>query len=120
MHITNSNQPRYLQVAHWLLAQQQWMTARQVAVVFDVSPKQMCDDFAVLRQRTDLFTLDETSQKCRNGCERLIKVISIHPYSLDGRRYPRPVHCKSTLSNAITSNITWGDLVSRPWHRLAN
>lgn len=119
MHPTH-NQPRYLHVAHWLLAQQRWMTARQVAVVFDVTPKLMCDDFAVLRQRKDLFTLEERAQKCRNGYERLIKVVGIHPYRLDGRRRPHPAPFEPTRSVGMACRITWHDLVSQPWHRLVS
>lgn len=117
MHTAINNQPRYLQVAHWLLVQQQWMTARQVALIFRVSPKMICDDFLMLRQRKDLFTLNEREQKCRNGYERLIKVIDIHPYILDGRRYPRSQSAPFELT--ISSGITWRDLTSQHWHRLA-
>lgn len=119
MHTVTNNQPRYLHVAHWLLAQKRWMTARQVAVIFDVTPKLMCGDFAVLRQRKDLFTLEERAQKCRNGYERLIRVIDIHPYRLDERQCSHPTQLEPTRSNDMTCYITWHDLVSKPWHRLA-
>ncbi|MBV7439406.1 CaiF/GrlA family transcriptional regulator [Aeromonas sp. sif2416] len=120
MYAAINNRPRYLQVAHWLLAQQQWMTARQVAEVFDVSPKLICDDFAMLRQRKDMFMLDERVQKCRNGHERLIRVVDIHSYKLDGRRYPQPVRCELAISGGMSCGITWRDLVSQPWRRLAH
>lgn len=117
MHITN-DLPRYLQIAHWLMAQQQWMSARQVALVFNISSKLACDDFAVLRLRKDLFTLSETSQKCSNGYERLIKVTGIHAYTLDGRRCPHPKQDEPTSPRSMPG-ITWRELVARPWHRLA-
>lgn len=112
--MTMNEPPRYLQIAHWLLERQQWMTARQVALAFDVPHKWVCDDFAVLRQRRDLFEIDESTQKCRNGHEGLVKVVAIQPYTLDGRRNPQAIHFEPTTSNSIT----WRDLVSRPWCQL--
>lgn len=112
-----NDMPRYLQIAHWLLEQQQWMSARQVSLIFGVPLKRICDDFSVLRQRRDLFKLDEKERKCRNGYECLMKVIDINAYTLDRRLHPQVSHFEPITSK---NNITWRDLVSRPWCQLTD
>lgn len=113
--------PRYLQVAHWLLEHQRWMTARDMAAVFNISPKHMCDVFANIRQRYDLFDIIERKKRCQNGYENELKVIHINPYRLDGRLYPHVIRtAPSALNHAAhrkLSGITWQDLTSRPWHQ---
>lgn len=117
MNDSLSEMPRYLQIAHWLLEQQQWMSARQVSLIFDVPLKRVCDDFSVLRQRRDLFELDERERRCRNGYECLMKVVGINSYTLDRRLHPQVSQFEPI---APKSNIAWRNLVSRPWHKLTD
>lgn len=109
--------PRYLRVAHWLCEQRGWMSSREVAGVFGVSPKSICDDFASIRSRPDLFEINERKAKCRGGEHYLIQVTTVHPYVLDSRRSPhRKGHQRPTTLR--DSPITWRDLLTCSWHRL--
>lgn len=115
--MTSKPLPRYLRVAHWLYAQPQWMSSRDVADKFGVSPKAISDDFAMLRRRSDIIEIQEQKARCKGGHQYLLRVVQIHPYVLDERRCPRRRDC--TLV-PIDTAITWRDLLSLPWEALAH
>lgn len=103
--------PRYLQVAHWLLEHQCWMSARQMAVIFNVSHKLMCDDFAMIRQRSELFVFDEKTFTFGHVHARAMRITHIHPYVVDGRSHPKTSH---EVVMAPRKKITWKDILTRP------
>lgn len=108
--------PRYLQVAHWLHAEQRPIGSREAADAFNMPVKAISDDFAKIRGRPDLIEVHEQKVR-RNGVQQyLLHVLTIYPYALDGRQYP---FRQESASHAPDTALTWYDLLSRPWHHLA-
>lgn len=108
--------PRYVLVAHWLCEQLGEMSTRDVAHIFGVLPKVMSDDFARIRNRSDIFDFNERKVKCKGGEQYLMRVTQVHPYVLDSRRYPRLQ--RHNFQGARGPLITWHDLLSCSWRQL--
>ncbi|WP_429235976.1 hypothetical protein [Aeromonas salmonicida] len=108
--------PRYLRVAHWLCEHKKWMTSREVAIEFGISPKAVSDDFSMIRKRFDLVKFNEKKVICKTGgWQYLMQVIHIHTYVLDERLYPRK---KDESLISINPTVTWRKLLSCSWSQL--
>lgn len=103
--------PRYLHIAHWIYEQQQFFSSEDISQQFNVPVRRVSDDFALMRRRADIITLEET-REWRNGTwRRLIKVMMIHTYKLDARKCPRRIGAEGYDKSTYIAN-TWRMLLS--------
>lgn len=107
--------PRYLRVAHWLHEQQRPISSREVADVFNASPKAISDDFAKIRRRSDIMDVHEQKVRDKGVQQYLLHVLNIYPYMLDERQCP---HRKEGECEGLGPTLTWHDLVCRQWSQL--
>jgi hypothetical protein len=108
--------PRYLQVAHWMLAQQKPLRSREVALALDLPPKLISSDFSIMRQRQDIIVFIEQQVRIRGVLQAAIKIIEIHPYILDARR--RPFRRQVGQTKNHPTGYSWKKLLSSRWDEL--
>lgn len=103
--------PRYLRIAHWIYEQQQFFSSEDISQQFNIPVRRVSDDFALMRRRTDIITLEE-AREWRNGTwRRLIKVMMIHTYKLDARKCPRRIGGEGYDKSTYIANM-WRMLLS--------
>ncbi|WP_370881569.1 CaiF/GrlA family transcriptional regulator [Aeromonas salmonicida] len=111
--------PRYLRIAHWIHMQQRFFSSEDISQQFNIPVRRVSDDFALMRRRTDIITLEEV-REWRNGTwRRLIKVMIIHAYQLDARQCPRRIGAEGFDKSKHIAN-TWRMLLSASWESRRN
>ncbi len=114
-HPTDKQRPNALQVAHWLYEQQRPISAREAAEVLGGSTWSMWQTFSKIRLLSDILVIDEQKVRSKGGMQSLMRIVHIHPYTLDEHQQPR----RQSNDTDNTSPLTWHDLLCRPWAQLA-
>lgn len=108
--------PRYLRVAHWLYEHQRFMSARELAPLFNVEAKRITDDFARMRKYQHIFKIEEQKIPIKVGYQYRVKVLQIASYRMDGRNFPvLNDHYINQYEERPSRVITWADLRSSRW-----
>ena len=103
--------PRYLRVAQWLYEHQGFMSARELAPLFNVAAKRITDDFARIRKHHHIFKIEEQKVAIQGGYKYRVRVLQIAPYRMDGRKFPVLLNRVLKPVEAPPSPIiTWADL----------
>ncbi|MCX7127735.1 hypothetical protein [Aeromonas sp.] len=111
--------PRYLRVAQWLYEQQAFMSARELAPLFNVEAKRITDDFARIRKHHHIFKTEEQRIPIQGGYKYRVRVLYIAPYRMDGRNFPILLkHYAEQGAIRPSQMITWADLLSSRWRDL--
>ncbi|HDO1319335.1 TPA: hypothetical protein P2R03_000770 [Aeromonas veronii] len=111
--------PRYLRVAQWLYEQQAFMSARELAPLFNVEAKRITDDFARIRKHHHIFKTEEQKIPILGGYKYRVRVLYIAPYRMDGRNFPILLKQYASQGDGRPSRmITWADLLSSRWRDL--
>lgn len=112
---TDKPLPRTLQVAHWLYEQQRLVSTREAAAILGGSAWSMWYTFTKIRLLSDVLVIDEQKVPSRGGQQWLLRIVHIHPYTLDENQQPR----RQSNGTDTTSPLTWHDLLCRSWAQLA-
>lgn len=111
--------PRYLRVAHWLYEHQRFMSARELAPLFNVEAKRITDDFARMRKYQHILKIEELKVPIKGGYQYRVRVLQIASYRMDGRNFPvLNDHYINQGEDQLSRVITWADLRSSRWRDL--
>ena len=71
--------PRYLRVAQWLYEHQGFMSASELAPLFNVEAKRITDDFARIRMYHHIIKTEEQKTPIPGGYKYRVRVLYISP-----------------------------------------